>query len=234
MHAHKTSAIMGGAVRSRPSTPSKEEDKANLRYFLRAKHVELLQKSWPAVDEFGCTELGAMMFCGLYERCPETFTMFAGFCYDPNWRTSSHFKHHCRVVVAVIGSMIKTLKTPQILCPHLEFLGFQHKLRDIELHHFSVLGEEMIKALEIALSPGGKDAWNADVKEAWTDLYNSMRKIIQQNMDLDGDEAAAASKWVATDKHGTTAPPGTGTGTKDAAAQQADAQAALQQQQSNA
>jgi len=40
---------MGGAVHSRPSTPSKEEDKANLRYFLRAKHVELLQKSWTAV-----------------------------------------------------------------------------------------------------------------------------------------------------------------------------------------
>ena len=221
---------MGGAVRSRPTTPEKTEDKSNLKYFLIAKHVTLLQKSWPAVDDFGCEKLGALMFCGLYDRCPETFAMFAGFCDDPNWKTSPHFKHHCRIVVAVIGSMVKTLKTPQIICPHLEFLGFQHKLRDIELHHFSVLGEEMIKALEIALSPGGKEAWNPDVQAAWVDMYNSMLAIIQKNMDLDGDEAAAASKWVSTDKHGATT--GAGVGAKVPAtpgAQQADAQAALQQ-----
>ena len=51
-----------------------------------------------------------------------------------------------------------------VLCPHLEFLGFQHKLRDIHLVHFTALGEEMIKALEGALKPMGKDKWNDDIK----------------------------------------------------------------------
>ena len=133
-------------------------------YFLSEKHCNLLQRSWPYVDEYGPEKIGAIMFKALFKIHPESFEMFSSFSDDPKWETSVHFKHHCRVVVAIIGSGIKTLKTPEVLCPHLEFLGFQHKLRDIHIVHFTCLGEEMLKALEGALKPLGKDKWNDEIK----------------------------------------------------------------------
>ena len=145
-----------GTFVSRPAPPNP--------YFLSEYHCDLLKKSWVDVDNYGPEKIGATMFEALFLIYPESFGMFLSFCDDPNWKTSAHYKHHCRVVVAVIGSGIKTLKMPEVLCPHLEFLGFQHKLRDIHLVHFNCLGEEMIKALEGALKPMGHDKWNDDIK----------------------------------------------------------------------
>ena len=162
---------MGGIVSSQhktaesgTSTPTKGP------YFLDAKNCKLLAASWPYVNDYGPEKVGMIAFKKLFIVAPETFTTFSSFCDDPNWETSSHFIHHCRVVVAVIGASIKTLKTPTVLCPHLEFLGFQHKLRDIHARHFAILGEAFIEALEIACKPGGKEQWNPEIKAAWADL----------------------------------------------------------------
>ena len=140
--------------------------------FVCEKHCEILTRSWPHVDAYGPEKIGITMFTGLFRDHPESFQMFQSFRDEQNWQTSPHFIHHCRVVVAVIGSSIKTLKTPETLCPHLQFLGTQHSVRGITLEHMACLGNEFIKALEGVLSPMGPTKWNNEIKAAWKDLFD--------------------------------------------------------------
>ena len=126
---------------------SKSGKNSKNSFFVCEKHCDILSRSWPLVDTYGPEKIGIAMFSGLFNQHPESFNMFPSFRDEPQWSTSPHFIHHCRVVVAVIGSSIKTLKTPQTLCPHLQFLGTQHSVRGITLIHMECLGKEFIKGL---------------------------------------------------------------------------------------
>ena len=150
--------------------------------FVCEKHCEILTRSWPLIDSYGPEKIGIAMFTGLFNTHPESFQMFRAFRDEPQWQTSPHFHHHCRVVVAVIGSSIKTLKNPEILCPHLQFLGTQHSVRGITLEHMACLGSEFMKALEGVLSPMGSAKWNDAIKKAWKDLYDTIAALISKHM----------------------------------------------------
>ena len=133
-------------IASNFSLSSKTSKAANKKtFFVCEKHCEILTRSWPIIDSYGPEKIGIAMFTGLFNIHPETFPMFPSFRDEPHWQTCPHFIHHCRVVVAVIGSSIKTLKTPDMLCPHLQFLGTQHSVRGITLVHMACLGSEFIK-----------------------------------------------------------------------------------------
>lgn len=148
--------------------------------FLPPKDIALLEASWPDIEASGPEKVGAIAFKNLFKVAPDTFKMFHSFCDDPKWETSRHYMHHCRVVVALIGSIVCTLKKPELIKRHLSTLGFRHAMRDEPAtpEHFRILGEEFLKALEEVLGP----KWNPELRDAWGKLYTALSNGIQEEM----------------------------------------------------
>jgi hemoglobin-like flavoprotein len=164
---------MGCTVISKLTDPSSAS-------FLPPKDVALLEGSWPEVEAFGPEKVGAVVFKGLFKTAPETFRMFPAFCNIPKWETDRHFVHHCRTVIALIGSIIFTLKKPELIKRHITTLGFSHAMRDEvpTAEHFRLLGDELLKALEELFGP----KWNPALRSAWAKFYNGLSDGIQEEM----------------------------------------------------
>ena len=139
--------------------------------FVDEKYFDVLNRSWFDIKEFGPELIGVDTFNGLFQNFPETKSMFESFCDDPNYQTNPKYLHHCKIVVNIMGSFILILKKPKLLKSHLDYLGFQHNIRDVNQRHFDLLGEQFILALEKNLA---KDKWSSLHKEAWSTFYNAM------------------------------------------------------------
>lgn len=146
---------------------------------LTESQIALIAASWEAAKEFGSEEIGILLFKSLFVRAPETFTMFESFAELKDWETSPHFKHHCRVVVNVIGSFVKLLNNPQLLVSHIEFLGLKHNLFNISPRHFEILGEDLLRIFDDKL---GKEKFSAESKAAWLIFYTIISKSMQDFM----------------------------------------------------
>jgi hemoglobin-like flavoprotein len=134
--------------------------------------------SWELVKEYGAEKLGMALFKNLFKKAPETFPMFDSFCNDPNWEESPHFKHHCKVVVNVIGSFIKLLRNPALLVSHIEFLGLKHNLFKITPGHFDILGGELLNCLKNALG----EHYSKETNDSWLVVYMIISDKMQSYM----------------------------------------------------
>ena len=115
--------------------------------FVHIKYVDLLVNSGHDIKNVGGERIGCEAFNELFEAAPETLNMFGHFCDDPNYKTNIKYIHHCKTVVNVIGSFTQILQKKELLTHHLNFLGFQHNLRNISRRHFTLFGEKFMLAL---------------------------------------------------------------------------------------
>jgi hemoglobin-like flavoprotein len=166
---------MGGAALSKPNPDKKA--------VLPTEECKLLESSWVDIETYGPERVGIVMFKRLFAIAPETFKMFTSFCDEGDWENNKHFLHHCRVVVAVIGSTIATLDKPELINHHMGHLGFRHAMREsvATSEHFALLGDEFLKALEEILGP---DKWNPSLRTAWSHLYVVLSSGIQEEMKM--------------------------------------------------
>lgn len=147
---------------------------------LSEQQIRELTESWDLVYLTGDAErIGAYMFKHMFERSPETFAFFENMSGDPNWENSAPYKHHCKVVVNVIGTTVKALRTPDILDKNVNFLGLKHCLLEIKPEHFVILGEEFVKGYEEIVT---SEKFPPSVKEAWAIFYSILSLTIQKYM----------------------------------------------------
>ena len=146
---------------------------------LSESQIALIAASWEAAKEYGAENIGIILFKSLFVRAPETFGMFESFAELKDWESSPHFKHHCRVVVNIIGSFVKLLNNPQLLISHIEFLGLKHNLFNISPRHFEILGEDLLRIFEEKL---GTEKFSAEAKAAWLIFYTIISKSMQDFM----------------------------------------------------
>ena len=172
---------------NKPSTTNHSNAPDESIPFVNEEYVEILTNSWLDIQDVGAELIGEIAFKQLFLALPETFSMFHSFAEDPSWESSPKFKHHCKVVVNVIGSCIKILRKPSLIISHLNYLGFQHNFRKIIPSHFTLFGKEFITALSVTLGrvPG---KWTDKTKEAWQALYDKIAKIMLDNMTGDDDD----------------------------------------------
>lgn len=165
----------GGLAKLMQST----EDK-NLREHigLGTRDVQAIVDSWAEVKAFGAERAGIILFKRLFIAAPETFLMFADFKDIPNWEDSKEFKHHCRIVMNIVGTAVSLLKDPDSLDGTLEYLGLKHEGFAITQEHFDILGVELIHTLREAL--GAK--LTPPVEAAWSQMYKYIADIIIKGM----------------------------------------------------
>lgn len=168
---------MGGGLASFMG-PNKEELMLKERIGLGSKDVKAIVDSWSEVKAFGAERAGIVLFKRLFIRAPETFTQFSEFRDLPNWEESKEFKHHCRIVMNIVGTAVSLLKDPDSLDGTLEYLGLKHEGFNITQEHFDILGEELIYTLREALGP----KLTPSVEQAWTQMYKYIADIIIKGM----------------------------------------------------
>ena len=109
--------------------------------------LQAVINSWQIVKAFGSEKIGKIIFMKIFLVAPETFKMFR-FQDDPDWENSRMFRHHCKIVVNIIGSVVKNLKKPDLLKKHLDELGLKHSFFPITPRHFDILGDEITVAFK--------------------------------------------------------------------------------------
>mmetsp|Transcript_20574 Transcript_20574/g.15159 ORF Transcript_20574/g.15159 Transcript_20574/m.15159 type:complete len:185 (-) Transcript_20574:13-567(-) len=153
------------------------------------REVQDIVDSWQEVKAFGAERAGIILFKRLFIAAPETFQMFADFKDLPNWEDSREFKHHCRIVMNIVGTAVSLLKDPDSLDGTLEYLGLKHEGFAITQEHFDILGVELIHTLREALGPKLTPA----VEKAWSQMYKYIADIIIRGMHYMEREVAKAT-----------------------------------------
>lgn len=167
---------MGGGLAS--LMRNKEDVMLKERIGLGTKDVQAIVDSWSEVKAFGAERAGIILFKRLFIAAPETFSQFSEFRDLPNWEDSKEFKHHCRIVMNIVGTAVSLLKDPDSLDGTLEYLGLKHEGFNITQEHFDILGVELIHTLREALGP----KLTPPVEQAWTQMYKYIADIIIKGM----------------------------------------------------
>lgn len=145
---------------------------------LGTRDVQAIADSWNEVKAFGAERAGIVLFKRLFIAAPETFFMFSDFKDLPDWEESKQFKHHCRIVMNIVGTAVSLLKDPDSLDGTLEYLGMKHEGFAISRAHFDILGVELIHTLREALGSKLTPA----VEQAWTQMFKYISEVIIKGM----------------------------------------------------
>lgn len=127
---------------------------------MKAQHIELVQQSWALAAPRA--EAMAGLF---YERL---------FALRPSLRLLLHGDMTAlgRKLIAVISYAVRGLNRVEALRPGLEALGRRHAVHG----HYAAFGE----ALEWALRRVLKDAFTAEVEQAWAAAYDELAGAVRR------------------------------------------------------
>jgi hemoglobin-like flavoprotein len=177
---------MGGILATQMKR--KEDEALRARVGLDSRQIQLIADSWHDVKEFGTEQAGIVLFKKFFIKAPETFQMFDEFKDLPNWADSKEFRHHCKIVMNIVGSAVGLLRDPDSLESTLEYLGLKHDGFSITQEHFDVMGVELMDTFREALGP----KFTPDIERAWGIFYVYIVKVIVMGM----EHMMAAAKKV--------------------------------------
>jgi hemoglobin-like flavoprotein len=167
---------MGGIITN--LMVNKEEEALKLHIGMSHREIDIVVSSWADIKKFGAEEAGVILFKRFFTVQPATFMMFAAFKDEKNWETSKEFKHHCKIVMNIIGSAVGLLKDPDSLDSTLEYLGMKHDDFGITSEHFDIMGRELIETYREILGP----KLTPEVTDAWLKFYKYTVKMILEGM----------------------------------------------------
>ncbi len=156
----------------------KEEEAIQGHTGMTAKQIEQVVNSWAEVKKFGAEKAGIILFTRFFKVAPETFEMFEDFRALQKWQESKEFKHHCKIVMNIVGSAVGLLKDPESLDSTLEYLGMKHEGFNITPQHFDLMGVELLETLREIL----KNDMTPEVEKAWLAMYKYVANIIIMGM----------------------------------------------------
>jgi hemoglobin-like flavoprotein len=164
---------MGGVIKP------ESREVATTKLYVTARDKMLLLKCWQQLEsqegyEKHVTDMGVIIFANLFRKYPAILDMFEAFKDDGDWIHNKHFLHHCKIFVNIIGSYIKLLNREEEMFHHVEFLARQHIFFPLEQQHFDLAKVEFLVALETHF----KENLTADLREAWSHLYDLLSKIM--------------------------------------------------------
>ena len=168
---------MGGILTG--TMKSREDEELRKRLGMNGQQVNLVVESWNDVKAYGTEAVGIILFKRFFKVRPETFTMFEDFRDLSKWENSREFKHHCKIVMNIVGAAVGLLRDPESLDSTLEYLGLKHQGFSITKDHFDVMGVELIETLREAI--GSK--LTPETEAAWLCMYTYITRAILSGMD---------------------------------------------------
>lgn len=117
--------------------------------------IALVRESFDLIEPIA-PQAGAMFYANLFEAEPELQRLFKG---DPAERGAE--------LMQMVALAVARLDEPELLLPVLQKIGQQHAGQGVG----AVPSETLLAALLKTLYQGLGVAYNAEVEEAWADVY---------------------------------------------------------------
>ena len=141
------------------------------------RQIEVVQQSFQQVAPIA--ELAADLFYArLFELDPSLRRLFKG-----------DMKRQGGMLMSMIGSAVRGLSNPNALIPVLTALGRRHAGYGVMDAHYTTVAEALLWTLEQGLG----DAFDAEMRAAWTAAYMLMASVMQQGAREEPLRAALAA-----------------------------------------
>ena len=124
--------------------------------------VELVQSTFAKVAPIA-DQAAAMFYARLFEIAPEVRPLFKADLTEQGAK-----------LMQMIGTAVASLTNLDALVPVAQDLGKRHVDYGVTKEHYTVVGEALIWTLEQGLG----DAFTAEVKQAWVDVYNLLSSVM--------------------------------------------------------
>ena len=126
------------------------------------RQIELVQSTWARVVPIVDT-VADMFYGNLFEMDPTLRAVF------PQDMTQQKKK-----LMAMLGTAVNGLNNLEAITPALQVSGVRHLDYKVTASMYDTVGAALLKTLEQGLG----NAWNDEVKEAWTVTYTILAKIM--------------------------------------------------------
>ncbi|MEM8699169.1 MAG: globin family protein [Pseudomonadota bacterium] len=137
--------------------------------------VKLVQDSFTKVAPIADTAAD-IFYDRLFEIAPEVRPLFA-----------ADMSRQKEVLMQTLGTAVQNLHQVDTILPVVKDLGVRHVGYGVKDEHYDTVGAALLYTLEKGLG----DAWNDDLKEAWTETYVTVATVMK---DAAAEAAAAAPK----------------------------------------
>lgn len=117
--------------------------------------VFLVQQSWNRIRPIA-TQAAQLFYRNLFERDPQLRQMFRGDMEAQGQR-----------LMQMIGMAVGRLDDLDTLVPALRALGQRHTSFGVRLEHYDTVGAALLDTLQQGLG----DAFTAEVRKAWAEVY---------------------------------------------------------------
>jgi hemoglobin-like flavoprotein len=117
--------------------------------------ITLVRESFDLIEPIA-PQAGAMFYANLFEADPSLQRLFTG---DMNEQGAK--------LMRMIALAVSKLDQPDVLMPVLEDLGRRHAGYGVRDTHYDTVGAALLKTLYQGLGV----AYNAEVEEAWVEVY---------------------------------------------------------------
>lgn len=137
--------------------------------------VKLVQDSFTKVAPIADTAAD-IFYNRLFEIAPEVRPLFA-----------ADMSRQKEVLMQTLGTAVQNLHQVETILPVVKDLGVRHVGYGVKDEHYDTVGAALLYTLEKGLG----EAWNDDLKEAWTETYVTVATVMK---DAAAEAAAAAPK----------------------------------------
>jgi nitric oxide dioxygenase len=139
------------------------------------EQITLVQDSFAKVEPIA--DKAAELFYGrLFEIAPQVKPLF-----------TTPVEEQGKKLMTMIGIAVKGLSKLEQIVPAVQQLGVRHLDYGVEEEHFAIVGEALLWTLEQGLG----DAWNDELKDAWSTTYGVLADTMVSAMNEARESAPA-------------------------------------------
>jgi hemoglobin-like flavoprotein len=132
--------------------------------FMNSEQINLLRTSFQKIEPVA-EEAGVLFYVKLFKIDPELRRLFKGKMNEQGLK-----------LMQMIGLAVEGLDRMEEFVPELRALGARHTGYGVEDRHYETVGAALLWTLEAAL---GAD-FNEQTKEAWTEVYSFLTRIMKE------------------------------------------------------
>lgn len=135
--------------------------------------IKLVQDSFQKVAPIADTAAD-IFYDRLFEIAPQVRSLFPAEMSDQKTK-----------LMQMLGTAINGLTNLDAIIPAVQDLGRRHNDYNVKPEHYDIVGAALLYTLEKGLG----DDWNDELKEAWTEVYGTVAKVM-----IDAQAEAAPKK----------------------------------------
>ncbi len=125
--------------------------------------IELLETSFEALKPRG-DELVEYFYDQLFEQYPSVLPLFEG----------ADMQKQQGKLLSALATVVTSLRTPEVLVPHLQELGRKHVAYGAEPAHYDAVGQVLLESMAAIAG----DLWNDELLAAWAEAYGIVSSVM--------------------------------------------------------